>query len=473
MCNNLSNVETLLGKLVFHELRLTAHQPKRPDQGCVNARKRRMVTEASSSVERTAKREFSRRRRVRKLKKRTRDRPDHLQQSVLGFPDTSDGSASRLRYQDKLLALYQHALRLSSAMTIQEIVKHTLDAIEFALGFDFAYVAIIEGGTLSIAGSRGTNPNIKTLPMNGRGVTAKAAKSKRTIEIPDTRREALYVDQKGFDWKGPPSMFSELAVPVLIDEDAVAVLNVESVEINAFRPEDVILLETLAIHVGSDIRRIRDLENLRKSETRFKSLVDHLPVGVYETNMNGRIVEANPALANILGYNDSTELREVNARNFYIDSNFRTDRLKKTTLAGANLAEFQLKRRDGTRIWVQDYWVASPSSSTDSRVFRGTLLDVTDRKEMQVQLERYSKQLEALVAERTRSLQQSQERLRATIQASPESITVTDLEGTIIDCNQATLRMHGYKLREELMGKNSVNPCTSPRSKASTVVMDN
>ena len=400
-----------------------------------------------------AKRKSDRHGRLEKAK-RAKNGSAPLERSVLGFPDTSDGSASRLRYQDKLLALYQHALRLSSAMTIQEIVKHTLDAIEFALGFDFAYVAIIQDGILSIAGSRGTNPKVKILPMNGPGVTAKAATSKRTIEIPDTRREALYVDQKGFDWKGPPSMLSELAVPVLIDEDAVAVLNVESAEVNAFHPEDVILLETLAVHVGSDIRRIRDLEALRKSESRFKNLVNYLPVGVYETNTDGKIVEANPALANILGYNNPTELGELYVQKFYNDISLRTHSLRKTTPEIANVAEFQLRRRDGTRIWVQGYWVASAVDSSGSQVLRGTLLDITDRKEMQVQLERYSKQLEALVAERTRSLQQSQERLRATIQASPESITVTDLNGIIVDCNQATLRMHGYKSREELVGKN-------------------
>jgi PAS domain S-box-containing protein len=338
-------------------------------------------------------------------------------------------------------------------MTIQEIVKHTLDAIEFALGLDFAYVAIIEDGALSIAGSRGTVPRVKRLSINGPGVTAKAAKLKRTIKIPDTRREALYVDQKGFDWKGPPSMLSEVAVPVLIDEDAVAVLDVESAEVNAFRAEDVLLLETLAIHVGSDIRRIRNLEALRASESRFKNLVDHLPVGIYETCTDGRIVEANPALAKMLGYDNPSELRQTNASSFYVDATVRTDCLRNQAPGLASIAEFQLRRKNGMPIWVQDYYVLA-SDNTNGKVLRGTLLDITDRREMQKQLECYSRQLEELVAERTRSLQQSEERLRATIQASPESITVTDLDGRIVDCNQATLRMHGYNSRAELVGKN-------------------
>jgi len=38
---------------------------------------------------------------------------------------------------------------------------------------------------------------------------------------------------------------------------------------------------------------------------------------------------------------------------------------------------------------------------------------------------------------------------------SPTSITVTDLEGNIVDCNEATLRIHGYASREELIGKSA------------------
>jgi PAS domain S-box-containing protein len=338
-------------------------------------------------------------------------------------------------------------------MTIHEIVDHTLDAIEFALGFDCAYFAFVEKGVLSITGSRGINSRVRKIPMNGRGVTVKAATSKRTIKIPDTRLEPLYVDQKGFNWLGPPTMLSELAVPVLIGDDAVAVLNVESAEPDAFDDEDVLLLETLAIHVASDIRRIRDFGALRISESRFRNLVDHLPVGIYQTNVEGRIIEANPALAEMLGYANPSELRRVNVGSFYIDSAFRTKHMKNLANGVADVAEFQLRRRDGKCIWVQDYSIAS-QDPVNGQVFRGTLLDITDRKEMQKQLERYSHQLEELVVERTRSLQQSQERLRATIQASPESITVTDLDGTIVDCNQATLRMHGYKSRQELVGRN-------------------
>jgi PAS domain S-box-containing protein len=47
------------------------------------------------------------------------------------------------------------------------------------------------------------------------------------------------------------------------------------------------------------------------------------------------------------------------------------------------------------------------------------------------------------------------ERLRAVMASSPDAITISDLNGSIVDCNEATLRLTGYSSKEEIVGKNS------------------
>jgi signal transduction histidine kinase len=104
-------------------------------------------------------------------------------------------------------------------------------------------------------------------------VTVKAANSKKTVRVPDTRKEPSYVDRIRADWKRPPTMLSELAVPVIVDDDTIAVLNVENTQPNAITDDDQTLLETLAIHVASDIRRLRDLETLQRYSKHLEELV--------------------------------------------------------------------------------------------------------------------------------------------------------------------------------------------------------
>ncbi|UCG95679.1 MAG: PAS domain S-box protein [archaeon] len=53
-------------------------------------------------------------------------------------------------------------------------------------------------------------------------------------------------------------------------------------------------------------------------------------------------------------------------------------------------------------------------------------------------------------------LRKSEAILRSTINASPDAITVTDLDGNITYCNQATLDLHGFSSKKELIGKNAL-----------------
>jgi len=51
-------------------------------------------------------------------------------------------------------------------------------------------------------------------------------------------------------------------------------------------------------------------------------------------------------------------------------------------------------------------------------------------------------------------LEENQKFLKNVFAASPDAITVTDLDGIIVECNRATLDMLGYSSKEELIGKN-------------------
>ncbi len=72
------------------------------------------------------------------------------------------------------------------------------------------------------------------------------------------------------------------------------------------------------------------------------------------------------------------------------------------------------------------------------------------------QLKEYADQLEQKVEERTGELRKSEEKLRSIFAASPDAITVTDLKGNIVDCNQAALEMYGGESKRDLIGRNAL-----------------
>jgi PAS domain S-box-containing protein len=80
--------------------------------------------------------------------------------------------------------------------------------------------------------------------------------------------------------------------------------------------------------------------------------------------------------------------------------------------------------------------------------------DVSEQFRMRIELERYSRHLEELVKERTRSLRENEERLYTIIQASPEGVVVIDPRYNITECNHAALELFGFPSKDYLMGRN-------------------
>ena len=55
------------------------------------------------------------------------------------------------------------------------------------------------------------------------------------------------------------------------------------------------------------------------------------------------------------------------------------------------------------------------------------------------------------------ALKESEEDLRNILSTSPDAITVTNLEGKILECNKATLDLHGFSTKQELMDRSALN----------------
>ncbi len=209
------------------------------------------------------------------------------------------------RYQEKISALHSHAAVLASADNLKLIVKTTLDACQRVLGFKLLTFFLLDADTLTPLGSRGMNPPKNPLRMNGKGITVKAAREKRTILLNDIRSDPDYI-------KGSVSTKAELAVPVLVADETLALINIEGTHIDAFTEMDRVLLETLASHVASAMYRLRHMEEdaraqaertreLLESANRVTGMVRHDMRGPLQTIRSASfLLNADPSKAEML-----------------------------------------------------------------------------------------------------------------------------------------------------------------------------
>lgn len=181
--------------------------------------------------------------------------------------------------------------------------------------------------------------------------------------------------------------------------------------------------------------RKRAEEALREREARYRDLFDHVPVGLYRTTPSGTISTANPALVRMLGYPDVQSLLKVNVRSLYVESHDRELLLGQIDRNGVGLdVEFQLRRYDGSRIWVREYVRAIRDAQGNVMCYEGSLEDVTKRKRAE------------------EALRQERDFTTTLLQASPTFFVAISATGRTLMMNQAMLTALGYS-SEEVDGK--------------------
>jgi two-component system cell cycle sensor histidine kinase/response regulator CckA len=153
-----------------------------------------------------------------------------------------------------------------------------------------------------------------------------------------------------------------------------------------------VLVITALLH-RNQIERDRQAQ-LRESERRYRSLFEDVPVGLYRTTPEGKILDANPALVEILGYPDRAPLLAVDAHTVYVDAEDRHRWQAMLQREGMVLGfEVQVRRRDGATIWVRE--TAHTVQDRDGRVlyYEGSLENITERKQAEQEKEHLQERL--------------------------------------------------------------------------------
>ncbi len=149
------------------------------------------------------------------------------------------------------------------------------------------------------------------------------------------------------------------------------------------------------------VRLRRELElRLRQSEKNYRDLLDHLPVGVYRTTPDGRIIEANRMLALLLGYSRPEQLRDLNVNDMYVQKSDRDEHLNKLDTSLTYFTEFELRRKDGGVIGVRDFPRAVLGPEGRVEHYTGVLVDISEQREAEQQLHKALVDLERSNRER-------------------------------------------------------------------------
>jgi PAS domain S-box-containing protein/putative nucleotidyltransferase with HDIG domain len=129
--------------------------------------------------------------------------------------------------------------------------------------------------------------------------------------------------------------------------------------------------------------RKRAHEALRRSEEKYKTLTEHINVGIYRNTAGpkGKFIEANPAIVTIFGYKDRDEFLDIDVADLYQNPKDRTRFNEKMVRDGfVRNEELWLKKKDGMPMICSVSAVAIKDEHGDVQYYDGIIEDITERK---------------------------------------------------------------------------------------------
>src|ERR1041385_4125397 len=175
----------------------------------------------------------------------------------------------------------------------------------------------------------------------------------------------------------------------------------------------------------------RDITASRRNEARFTELFETLQEGIYIVTPENQILDVNPALVRILGYDSKSELLSRKVSEGFPDQSLRTmirnEVDRQPVLEGR---EITLIRKDGIPVTCLNTAAAVRDSSGRIVRYQGALMDISARREME------------------RRLHKQQEFARRLVDSFPDLILVLDTKAHYTFVSPRCRDVLGYDLAD-------------------------
>lgn len=127
---------------------------------------------------------------------------------------------------------------------------------------------------------------------------------------------------------------------------------------------------------------------LRKSEAKFRAMFERSSIGISLANMDERIVDSNPALCQMLGYNQE-ELCDKRLRDYIYSEDLTTD-LEYQEIVAENRdcfkKELRFQHKDGNLVWTDISVSLICDTNNQPEFFLTIIEDITERKRTELKL---------------------------------------------------------------------------------------
>ncbi|MEG4229235.1 PAS domain S-box protein [Microcoleus sp. N9_B2] len=195
--------------------------------------------------------------------------------------------------------------------------------------------------------------------------------------------------------------------------ERTALLSIETIDIDG---------EACFLSISSDITERQKAETaLREAEEKYRNIYENALNGIFQTAADGKYISANPALANIYGYDSPADLiaAQPNFHNqLYVKPN-RRDEFAALMNEYGILSNFEseIYRKDGSIIWISENCRAVCDEAGNLLYYEGFIKDITDHKQAEIKMQQAKEAAEAANKAKSTFLANMSHELRSPLNA--------------------------------------------------------
>lgn len=184
-----------------------------------------------------------------------------------------------------------------------------------------------------------------------------------------------------------PETRAELAVPMIVAEEVIGVLDVQATNVGRFTDEDAQVLQILSSQLAVAVDNVRTLQDVQEAQQRFESLVKNIPGAVYRCDYDEHWTMrylSEPVQA-ITGFPAEAFIGNKERTFASIQHPDDSDKITKAVneaiqLRRPYILEYRIVRPDGVIRWVAEQGQAQTDEKGDILWLDGAIFDVTERK---------------------------------------------------------------------------------------------
>ena len=218
----------------------------------------------------------------------------------------------RLRAEE-MTALFDIGITVTSGLDMEQVLKTLLEKCRQVLPVEAFYIAILDPDTglvhHPLSYDMGEYLQIPTRDIRQNpGLSGQVINSRKTLYIPDITSPDVITTYQIFRTSGKATR-AYVGVPMIVGDRIVGVISMQSYQPNAYDPDQVRLLETIATQAAAAIENSRlyakaqqEITQREKAEHRYRALFEQSHDAVFILDVHGKHLEVNQRAADLLGY---------------------------------------------------------------------------------------------------------------------------------------------------------------------------